>query len=480
MKTRYSLVTMALLLIMTCCSEEFIELAPISTVSTEALYKTDRDFQDAVTGIYGVYQTEYLNMWLYGDIRGDDSWDELVKGTAAAMDLFTINNDDGIIRSTWRNYYNIINRANVMLDKIQNANVAVVTNKDRHIGEAKFLRALAYFNLVRIFGDVPMVTKPTEIDESYKSGRVAVATIYEEVIIKDLLDAETLLPTSYTGQDVGRATQGAAKSLLGKVYLTIKDFPKAEAKLQEVTTMGYALLSNYNALFDYTKNEHHSEYIFDIEFEEGIAEGSNYTNNFLPKNPTLTNFYKVTGGGNDANNPPASLFALFAPNDKRKDVTAANGHYDANGNFILLIPSANASSTFTKKYLVQVIVNGDSKANWKVLRYADVLLMYAEALNENGKTDLALTNLNLIRTRAGVPTYSGLTKDDTREKIYLERRYELAFEGHRWFDLLRTDRALTVMEPFGMKPYMTVFPLPLSQVQLMNDPAIFPQNPGYD
>ena len=109
--------------------------------------------------------------------------------------------------------------------------------------------------------------------------------------------------------------------------------------------MGYALLSNYNALFDFTKNEHHSEYIFDIEFEEGIAEGSNYTNNFLPKNPTLTNFYKVTGGGNDANNPPASLFALFAPNDKRKEVTAANGHTDANGNFILLIPSANASST---------------------------------------------------------------------------------------------------------------------------------------
>src|SRR5688572_12037621 len=480
MKTRYSLVIMVVLLTMTCCSEDFIELAPISTVSTEALYKTDLDFQDAVTGIYGVYQTEYLNMWLYGDIRGDDSWDELVKGTAAAMDLFTINNDDGVIRSTWRNYYNIINRANVMLDEIETADASAVTNKDRHIGEAKFLRAFAYFNLVRIFGDVPMVTKPTGIGESYQSGRVAVATIYDEVIIKDLLDAEALLPTSYTGQNVGRATQGAAKTLLGKVYLTIKDFQKAEAKLQEVTTMGYALLSDYNALFDYTKNEHHSEYIFDIEFEEGIAEGSNYTNNFLPKNPTLTNFYKVTGGGNDANNPPASLFALFAPGDKRKEVTAANGHYDANGNFILLIPSANASSTFTKKYLTQVIVNGDSKANWKVLRYADVLLMYAEALNENGKTDLALTNLNLIRTRAGVPTYSGLTKDDTREKIYLERRYELAFEGHRWFDLLRTDRALTVMEPFGMKPHMTVFPLPLAQVQLMNDPTIFPQNPGYD
>ncbi|HET9486634.1 MAG TPA: RagB/SusD family nutrient uptake outer membrane protein, partial [Chryseosolibacter sp.] len=432
------------------------------------------------TGIYGVYQTQYLNMWLFGDMRADDSWDELVKGTAAAMDLFTINNDDGVIRSTWRNYYNIINRANMLLAKIEPADVAVVKNKDRHIGEAKFLRALAYFDLVRIFGDVPMITTPIGIEDSYQSRRIPVATIYQDVIIADLLDAETKLPPGYTGSNVGRATQGAAKSLLGKVYLTIGEFAKAESKLQEVTTMGYALLQNYNDLFNYTKNEHHSEYIFDIEYEEGMSEGSNFTNNFLPKNPGLTAFYKVTGGGNDANNPPQSLFALFAPGDLRKEVTAANGHYDANGNFVLLVPSANASSTFTKKYMVPVIVSGDSKANWKVLRYADVLLMYAEALNENGKTTEALGYLNMVRARAGLAGYADLNQSDTREMIYLERRLELSFEGHRWFDLLRTGRALSVMAPYGMKPNMTVFPLPLSQVQLINDPAIFPQNEGYD
>lgn len=471
---------MMVLLVMPSCQDEFIALEPVSTVSTDALYKTDRDFQDAVTGIYGVYQTQYLNMWLFADMRADDSWDELVKGTAAAMDLFTINNDDGVIRSTWRNYYNIINRANMLLAKIEAADPAVVKNKDRHIGEAKFLRALAYFDMVRIYGDVPMVTKPVTIEESYASTRIAVATIYDEVIIPDLLDAETMLSESYSGANEGRATVGAAKSLLGKVYLTVGDFPSAEAKLQEVTTMGYALLDNYNDLFDYTKDEHHSEYIFDIEYEEGIGEGSNFTNNFMPKNPGLSAFYKVTGGGNDANNPPASLFALFSPDDERKDVTAANGHYDENGNFVLLMPSANASSTFTKKYMVPVVVSGDSKANWKVLRYADVLLMYAEALNENGKTDQALTTLNIVRDRAGLTGYSALNQSDTREMIYLERRLELAFEGHRWFDLLRTGRALSVMEPHGMKANMTVFPLPLSQVQLINDPAIFPQNPGYD
>lgn len=480
MKKIYSLITLILLLIMPSCKDDFIDLKPVSTVSTDALYKTDRDFQDAVTGIYGVYQTQYLNMWLFADIRGDDSWDELVKGTAAAMDLFTINNDDGVIRSTWRNYFNIINRANMLLSKIENSDASIVKNKERHIGEARFLRALAYFDMVRIFGAVPMVTKPLSIEESYKSGRIAVATIYQDVIIEDLLAAEIKLPASYTGPNVGRATQGAAKALLGKVYLTTGEFQKAESKLKEVTTMGYALLPDYNSLFDYTKNEHHSEYIFDIEYEEGMGEGTNYTNNFLPKNPGLTAFYKVTGGGNDANNPPKSLFALFTPEDKRKAITAANGHFDANGKFILLVPSANASSTFTKKYMVPVIVSGDSKANWKVIRYADVLLMYAEALNENGKTGEALTFLNRVRARAGVPEYAGLNQSETRENIYLERRLELSFEGHRWFDLLRTGRALSVMAPFGMKENMTVFPLPLSQVQLINDPAIFPQNPGYD
>jgi starch-binding outer membrane protein, SusD/RagB family len=463
------------------CKKEFIELDPISTVSTDVLYKTDNDFKDAVNGIYSVYQTQYQNMWLFGDMRGDDSWDELVKGTAAAMDLFTINNDDPVIRSTWRNYYNIIYRANMLLAKIEEADPAVVTNKDRHIGEAKFLRALAYFDLVRIYGDVPLITTPLTIEEAYTIGRIQVDKIYDEVIIPDLMEAETKLAVKYSGADMGRATRGAAKSLLGKVYLTRKDFAKAEAKLQEVTTMGYALLPNYNSLFDYTKDEHHSEYIFDIEYEEGLSgEGNCFTTNFTPKDPAIAAFYGVTGGQNGNNNPPQSLFDLFPAGDKRKDVTAANGHVNKDGVFVRLLPTSNDVQTFTKKYMVRLLANCDSRANWKVIRYADVLLMYAEALNENGKTNQALEYLNQVRTRAGLEAYTGLSQEAARESIYLERRLELSFEGHRWFDLVRTGRALAVMAPQGMKAYMTVFPIPLSQIQLINDPAIFPQNPGYN
>ncbi|MGZ8558829.1 MAG: RagB/SusD family nutrient uptake outer membrane protein [Chitinophagaceae bacterium] len=480
MKKIFCTGAIACLVILFSCKKSFIELAPISTVSTDALYKTDKDFKDAAIGIYGLYQNQYQNMWLFGDMRGDDSWDELVKNTAAFMDNFTINNDDPIINSTWLNYYNIINRANSLIVRIEGADINVVKNKELYAAEAKFLRALAYFDLVRIYGDVPMVTSLLTIEEGYKLAREKVAKIYEEVIIKDLLFAEINLPAKFTGSDMGRATKGAAKSLLGKVYLTIKDFAKAEAKLQEVTTMGYSLLPKYTDLFDFTKDEHHSEYIFDIEYEQGIGEGNCFTTNFSPKDPATAAFYGVTGGQNGNNNPPRSLFALYPAGDLRKDITAADGFTDNNGVFHQLLPTSNDVQTYTKKYMVKLLASCDSRANWKVIRYADVLLMYAEALNENGKTPEALNYLNMVRVRAGLQGYSGLTQAEARDNIYLERRLELSFEGHRWFDLVRTGRALAVMAPLGMKDYMTVFPLPLSQIQLINDKTIFPQNQGYD
>ena len=480
-KNLFITIFFSLLILLSACKKSFIELTPPSTAGVESLFKTDQDFKQAEIGIYNIYQSQYQNMWLFGDMRGDDSWDELVKGTAAAMDLFTISNDDGVIRSTWLNYYNIISRANLLLSKIEPLDKAALPNKDVYMGEAKFLRALAYFDLVRIYGDVPMVTVPTTIEEAYKTGREKVSKIYSDVIIKDLQDAEASLPVKYSGSDVGRATKGAAKSLLGKVYLTTRDFVKAEAKLKEVTTMGYALLPKYTDLFDYTKDEHHSEYIFDIEYEQGLSgEGNSFTTNFSPKNPAIAAFYGVTGGQNGNNNPPRSLFAIFPAGDLRKDITAADGFTDNNGVFYPLIPTSNDVATFTKKYMTRLLAANDSRANWKVIRYADVLLLLAEALNENGKTNEALTYLNIVHKRAGLSDYAGLSQTDARENIYLERRLELSFEGHRWFDLVRTGRALQTMSSKGMKDYMTVFPIPITQIQLINNPTIFPQNLGYN
>jgi len=465
--------------LMISCKKEFIELAPISSVSVNALYKTDKDYQDALIGCYTALRVQYNSMWMFGDVRSDDSWKEVSRNQSSYyIDVFTLDANDVLLRNTWNNYYNVIARANNILAKIENTDPALVTLKTQHIAEAKFLRALAYFDLVRIFGDVPKIITPINVADGYKTGRTSVVTIYNDVIIKDLLDAENGLAVKYTGSGIGKATKGAAQSLLGLVYLTIKDFVKAESKLQEVTTLGYVLLPNYNDLFDYTKDEHHSEYIFDIEYHEGLGGlGSNFTNAFAPLSAPYASYYKIAGGGGEENNPEMALYNAFTATDKRRDITvnATGGFVDGTGTFVKFLQAA----TTTRKYLVQVLVSGDSKANWKVLRYADVLLMYAEALNENGKTNEALTQLNKVRVRAGVPIYSGLTQADARDKIYLERRLELGMEGHRWFDLVRTGRALSILAPKGMMAHMNIFPVPLGQIQVMNNSEIFPQNPGY-
>jgi starch-binding outer membrane protein, SusD/RagB family len=474
-------VVIVALLTISSCKKQFIDLLPTSAVTVDVVYKTDKDFQDALTATYNTLQQQYQNFYIFGDIHGDDSQQEIYKNNSwSYADAFVTKSSDPLMNSTWQNYYQAIFRTNTILSKINDADPNIIKNKDRYIAEAKFIRALSYFDLVRIFGKVPMVTSPLSIAEGYNSARENVDNIYNKIIIPDLLAAETALPATYTGKDVGRPTKGAARAILGRVYLTIKDFQKAEAKLKEVTTMGYSLLPKYNDLFDYTKNEHHSEYIFDIEYEEGIGEGNRLTNAFAPNSQPFTKFFGIGGNGDEQNSPTQVLMDLFEPKDIRKDITVGvrGGFYNADSVFVKLPSSTN--QTYTKKYIVPVVAANDSRANWKVIRYADVLLMLAEAMNENGKTTEALSYLNQVRSRAGLSGYLNLTKDEAREKIYLERRLELSFEGVRWFDLVRTGRALSVMQQYGMQPFMTVFPIPLSQVQLINNTTIFPQNEGYD
>lgn len=182
-------------LLIGACKKSFIELNPVSTVSSDVLYKTDKDYQDAVVGIYNGLRSPYQSFWQFGDLRGDDTKHEPASGLELIrIDNFTMDNDDAVLRNSWRDYYIIITRANTVLANIENADTSIVKNKARHIGEAKFLRALAYFDLVRIFGDVPVVTAGVTIEEAYKIGREKVAKIYDEVIISDLLDAENKLP----------------------------------------------------------------------------------------------------------------------------------------------------------------------------------------------------------------------------------------------------------------------------------------------
>jgi hypothetical protein len=469
--------------------EDFINILPESTVTIDVLYKTDKDFADALVGCYSCFDNIYDgDQEFMGELMGDDmehQW--ATESSAVRMDFFTFINDESVVQNYWRDHYQAISRLNLLIANLEKADASVITKRDRYMGEAKFLRGLSYFNLVRAFGDLPIVTAPISFTDAYKNKRQPVAAVYD-VIYTDLQDAETKLPVKYTGADVGRATQGAAKSLLGKAYLTQKDFVKAESKLKEVTTMGYALLPNYNDLWDYSKDEHHKEYIFDIEYESGQGYGSGLTNTHIPQESGLQAFLGIKGGGGSDLAPSDSLLSdprkpefkgLFIPGDKRREKSVANGYTNASGVWVPL-PVTGLRRSFTMKYTCPVPAGGDSPANFKVIRYADVVLMLAEALNENGKTDEALTWLNMIRTRAGVPTYTGLSKSTARAKIELERRLELCFEGHRWWDLLRTGRAMQVMGPAGMKEKHWLYPIPLSEMQVVNNPDILRQNPGWE
>lgn len=462
----------------TSCKKSFIDLQPVSSVSTQALYKTDKDFSDALVGAYSLLRDQYQNFWRF-DLPSDDARHQWPSDDIELrLDNYTYQNNEDLFKTTWASYFGVIYRANTILDKIADADAAVVTNKDRYMAEARFLRAFAYFDLVRIFGAVPLVTTSINDQEALKTPRASVESVYSDVIISDLIYAAGILPASYSGSDVGRATKGAASAILGRAYLTIKDFANAESTLKDVTTMGYVLLDNYNDLFDYSKDEHHSEYIFDIEYETGIQQGSTFTNLFFPRFPEAQDFYQVYGGTGDTYTPSDALFDIFESGDERAEVTASKGFVDNNNTFVSLEQSVGAK-TMTRKYITPVTISNDSKANWKVIRYGDVLLMLAEALNENNKTSEAVDYLNLIRSRANVSTYTTLTQQEARDTIAMERRRELSFEGVRWFDLVRKGIAFETTSSLGMKDYMVLFPIPLTEVQIVNDPAILSQNPGW-
>ena len=473
-------VCISLFFVFSSCSADFIDLLPTSTVTQDRIYQTDNDFRDAITAIHVPIRNQYNFFYIFGDIRGDDSWIQVPKSNSQTFsDQFTMHSGDGEIANAWQRYYQAIFRANNLLERIADVSEADVPNKNRFIAETRFLRALCYFDLVRIFGPVPAVTSVLSIEESYNTPRAPVDYIYRNIIIPDLIAAEAL-PISYTGADIGRPTRGAARALLGRVYLTMGDFQNAEAKLMEVVNMGiYDLVEDFESIFD-PNNKRNREYIFDIEYASGVGAGSRLTNAFFPNFLAMAQFYGVPGTGDEWNNPTQALIDLFEPHDLRKNISVGTpgGFYDGTGTW-RPIP-AITNQVYTMKFLTRIPAANDSPVNWKHIRYADVLLMLAEAMNENGRTAQAIPYLNRIRARAGVSEYSlTMSQAETRAAIEKERRLELCFEGHRWFDLVRTGRAYEVMKPYGMEEHMTVFPLPLRQVLLINNPDVFPQNRGY-
>ncbi|WP_138989469.1 RagB/SusD family nutrient uptake outer membrane protein [Larkinella sp. C7] len=480
MKRNYLYITF-LSLVLTSCKDEFLALSPISQASTATFYRTGSDLLNALNGAYGALQSngQYGQYYVVAEIPSDDTR-PVLSGSVTdqdEFDKFYMRTTNPFVATRWSDGYRGIYRCNAIIDR----SAGVTMNEDqkkRIVGEAKFLRALMYFNLVRVFGDVPLVVQEVvDPQEGYNYGRTPVAEVYAQ-IIQDLTDAEGVLDVSYTGANVGRATRGAAKSLLGKVYLTQRRYAEAAAKLKEVIDAGtYDLLPSYASVFQ-ASGKNHRESIFDVQYKKGsIGEGSGFANAYAPENSGNA-VIQFGGGGN--NQPTADLIAAYEPGDLRKDVSLATSYTNASG--------VRVDYNFVRKYRDAPVISGDSEDNWPVLRYADVLLMYAEALNETGNTAQALPFLNRIRQRAGLAAKTATdagTQAAMRLALEQERRVELAFEGHRWFDLVRTGRALPVLRAkataIGIQTNLTennlVFAIPQSQIDI--NPTKITQNPGY-
>ncbi|HEX6981510.1 MAG TPA: RagB/SusD family nutrient uptake outer membrane protein [Balneolaceae bacterium] len=477
------------LVVMVGCEDQILNLKSPNEVTAANFYQTEDDAIAAVNAVYdplqyrGLFKNSY---WSIGDITSDDAH----KGDGGKsdgpawweFDLFEIKTTNALLGDSWRDSYTGIYRANIALEHIPN--IAMDEDlKQRLIGEAKFLRGFYYFWLVRLFGDVPLILEPQTLGE-LKVGRTDKAKVYE-LIIQDMSEAASVLPESYPESQKGRITKGAANGMLAKVFMWQKQWQKAADRLKKVIDSGvYGLLDNYANNFE-SAYENGKESVFEVQFVEGgpngawgnASDGSIQHISIAPRNSGLPG---LQGWGFDM--PTQDLVDAFEPGDPRlmatvlmEGSTIQGKEYD---------PAWSSTGYNSRKYLVKrdgFQGNGsDSPVNYRVMRYSEVLLNYAEVLNELGRTPEAYPFVNQVRQRVGLdPLPAGMGQAEFREAVYHERRVELALEGHRWWDLVRTGRAMEVMTAHGrgsIQEYNLLFPIPQSEIDV--NPKLT-QNPGY-
>ena len=483
MKLKYNLIAIALLGFSFSSCSDFLEQNPQTDLSENDFYKTADDILSAVNGAYSSLQEGdiYGNWYVFGEIPSDNTRNQLSGSvtTQNEFDQFYIDTQNSMIANFWKAAYKVINRTNTVLGRIDGIEINTEL-ANRYKLECKFIRALMYFNLVRVYGDVPLVLKEISISESYDILREPKENVYNQ-IIADLKEAQDL-PVSYSTAEDGRATQGAAKALLANVYMTLHKYAEAETILAEIINSGrYSLLENtpgslnidgYKNVFS-PVNHNSKEGIFEIQFlKGGYGEGSNYANNFAPEN-SGTNVVAVGGTGGN-NIPEMDIYNAYEEGDLLRDFSMSLGYYDNRKN------NEWVESRYVCKFMDVPYQNNDASNNYPVIRYADVILMYAEALNQNGKTAEACKYLNMTRRRGfGYQTTETSPVDlQTTDKaqfalmVEQERRVELAFENHRWFDLIRTGRAVEVMRSKGFSLNETNLICPIPQKQIDVNPKL--------
>ncbi|MBV3386612.1 RagB/SusD family nutrient uptake outer membrane protein [Segatella copri] len=451
-------------LLMTSCGDSFFDLEPASSVTIDKVYKTASDYNVAVIGCYAKLQSQVNFYTECCEYRSDNlSLGAPTAGTQDRYDIdhFTEKPSNGILSSYWANFNNNVYRCNLLLDQIDGANFAENLKK-QYKGEAMFIRALNYFNMYRIWGGVPATKHVVSAAEALKVARYSDEQMFDLIAgdLKEIVD-NNYLPETYSSADMGRATSGAAKALLGKVYLTFHKWTEAKDILSQLIGK-YQLVSPIAQVFN-VDNKNNNEIIFAVHFNKEIeGEGHSY-------------WYNLTNASDDTNQT-SSLLNTFPTGDARKDLIT----------YVQVEKNVRLMKKFydTKSPTFKTVGNDQI-----LLRYADVLLMYAEALNEiqydASEGSLALKYLNAVRQRAGISnlTVKQLpTQEKFRKGILVERQREFPYEGQRWFDLVRMGFAKSVMAENGVeiKDYQLLFPIPQQEIEKVGDKSILWQNPGYD
>ncbi|WP_316821983.1 RagB/SusD family nutrient uptake outer membrane protein [Pedobacter gandavensis] len=451
---KYIILICGLMISATSC-KKFLDLKPLDSYTEETFYVDEKGLQGGLVTCYDALQTDSLygnNFLTLAELRGDNLIDNdpgSGAGVRNQIEVFSETSANSIISASWMGHYKAIYRCNIILDRA--AGISMNENtKSQIIGQAKFIRALSYFNLVRIWGNVPLVLKVQKTEEARQNTRATTAQVYQQVI-DDLKDAAVKLPATWAAAQRGRATNFAATALLGKVYLYQKRYDLVATTLQPVVAAIYngttiATVPQNLTFPDNLKTS--KDIIFAVQYlMGGVREFVNQDNRY--RNNNNTNIISI----------PQSLYET---EDNRRALVAATGTGGRPGKF-------NSPQ-----------VNNETSGDFPILRTTDVLLMYAEALNETsyGNTE-AFKALNAVRSNANASLKTALLLTSTSEfrtAVYLERRLELALEADRWFDIVRTNQ-MSVIFP-GIPAFRSLYPVPQVEIDNIINKSGY-QNDGY-
>ena len=470
MMKRYILIFSILSAVMGGC-EKSLDFEVKDRITLDNFFETSDDAVASVNAIYdalGDVDLYNSSLWLIQDLASDDcdalaTWND---PNAHQFDRYTLQANNNYTTHIWRASYQLITRANLSIERIPDISMDE-SLKARLLGEAKFLRGLNYFNLVRLYGDVPLVLQTESDIDDYLVPRTDRAEVYDQ-IIQDLQEASGVLPKTYSGSSLGRATRGAALGTLAKVYLTLGQWePAAEKALEVINLNVYSLWDDFTDNFK-EAHKNGKESVFSVQFYSGlVSENSRIVISGLPS------IYAFPAGVGIIL-PTDDLLNSFEEGDYRYEATFFE-EYNYFGN--------NTFEPHIWKHWDQDAYppdkTGQSGANFPVMRYSEILLIYAEALNElnQGPTQDAYDAVNQVRERArngveGVlPDLSGLSYAAFRDAVLKEKRCETVNEGQRWFDLVRTGNLEEYVkrakgDKANPQPFNYVFPIPQRELDL--------------